>query len=319
MCYVVQHMIKKISMNSIALPDNGRQIAIIDLGSVRAKVSIFNRNDLAIFYQKSYDTFLGKDLKEDKIISEEALVNLEEAFLDIQKIIQNQRIFIVKCIATDAIRQAKNQDDVHYRFKKYFPDLVIEIIDQIKEGDLFFGAVARNFEKNKIAVMDVGGGSVQFLYGEYKDGRAVIEHRFLLKTGTMRLQEKYSPDVNSISGLFGSAREDIADLFDILNIKSDILVFGSTQMQNFMRASGIEINEDKSFRYHPFWVSQPSLNNLLEEVIQFPASQRTHFYPEGGQFSYGADYLLLNVISAAKKIGATHIYPTNLNSSYGLL
>ncbi|MDD4662112.1 MAG: hypothetical protein PHG24_02420, partial [Candidatus Pacebacteria bacterium] len=136
---------------------------------------------------------------------------------------------------------------------------------------------------------------------------------------TYTMQQKYSPDSSIVSREFINAIDEIKKDFNSLKVNNEILIFGSTCMQDFLNESGIRLYNDKPIKKHPTYTTIADLKNLLSEIRKFPPSKRECFYPSGEHFIYGADYLLINVIEAAEKINAKYIYPTNLNSSYGFI
>ena len=94
-------------------------------------------------------------------------------------------------------------------------------------------------------------------------------------------------------------------------------------MQDFIfacnRVMDLDLRYDIPHLDHVWYISIESLKKLYRELLKYTPDSRTHFYPEGGYFIYGAEYLLLNVIKIAQKIHCDKIYPTNLNTSYGFL
>lgn len=293
--------------------------AIIDLGSLKAKLMVFDTSTLDVVFQKSYLTLLGKKILETGTITEEALNNLDEAFSFIKKELFDLNCFNLKFIATESLRIAKNKNDVYSIVDKYFPTHQINIIDQELEGEAFFKAVSLYFPSELISVMDIGGGSVQIFNGIFKDEKYLIKNKYLYKTGTYSLQQKYSPDSSIISKRFGEALNEVKTDFKTLKDKSDILIFGSTLMQDFLEESGVLLYKDKPFLKHPFYTTAKDLNNLLIEIRKFTPNNRKKFFSREEHFAYGADYLLINVIEAAERLGTRYIYPTNLNSSYGFV
>lgn len=293
--------------------------AVIDLGSLKAKLTVFDTQTLDVISQRSYLTLLGKKLTEGGSFVEEALERLDEALFLIKEELEKLNCSDIKFIATESLRIAKNREDVYRIIEKYFPDHNTTILDQEIEGEMFFKVIAQCFEGEPIAAMDVGGGSVQVLNGVFKDNQCLIDNKFLYKTGTYTLQQKYSPDSSIISQDFDKALDLIKKDFNTLNINNDILIFGSTCMQDFLNESGISLYDDKPIKKHPTYTTIKDLKDFLSKVRQVPPDSRHHFYPSGDHFIYGVDYLLINVIEAAERMNAKYIYPSNMNSSYGFI
>lgn len=295
--------------------------AIIDLGSLKAKLAVFDIKKVELVLLKSYLTLLGKTITEQGLIIEEALNRLETAVSSARDELRALGCVDVSFVATESLRLAKNKEDVYAIVNKFFPAHPITILDQEIEGEMFFKAVSACFSDQIITAMDVGGGSVQLLHGGYNrnEGKHFIHKKYLYKTGTYKLQQKYSPDNAVISLEFGKAVDELKEKYQSLDLSNDILVFGSTCMLDFLKESGIKLYNDQPMAQHPFYTTVSHLKDLLVEIRKYPPDSRSHFYPSGDYFIYGADYLLINVIEAAEKLGAKYIYPTNINSAYGFI
>lgn len=293
---------------------------MIDLGSLKVKLSVFNVKTSQLITQKSYLVLLGKRIFGQKIVPE-ALQGLENALNEIGKTLVSIGCNNIIFIATESLRIAENKEDAFTIVRKYFPGHEVNILNQNAEGDIFFKAVSGFFPDKPILCMDIGGGSVQIIHGKFDAGRNThdINERHLHRTGTYKLQQKYSPNNEAISADFDKAVSEIKKEYLKLDIQNDILVFGSTCMQNFLRESGIPLYYDYAFSKHDFYATKTELNDLLVEIRKFPPNKRNHFYPSDENFMHGADYLLINLLEVIERTGAKYIYPTNINSSYGFI
>ena len=89
-------------------------------------------------------------------------------------------------------------------------------------------------------------------------------------------------------------------------------------MLDFIQSSKIKTRASNNV-YHQILVDHKILDEFLQELLKLPPNQRDHFYPDGGYFMYGADYLLMNLLAAINRLNSKEIYPTNLNSSYAFI
>jgi exopolyphosphatase/pppGpp-phosphohydrolase len=295
--------------------------AVIDIGSLKTKFAIFDAQKKEFVSSDSFLTLLGKGITEHSVISQESLGKLEGSLRDIAAALRRDSIVDVSIIGTEALRKAKNVTEVQTLIERYYPDHTLEVIDQDKEAELFFTAVSSNFPDQTIAAMDIGGGSVQIIQGKYdsKKRTSTIKKKYNLSTGTYKLQQQYSPDNTVISKELGKAKQHIASVYSAIDETAPILVFGSTCMCDFITATGIKTEINKNNVKHPISVERKDLLCLLDQLGKFAPDNRSHFYPEGGYFIYGADYLLLNVLEAIDRLQPRKTYPTNLNSSYALI
>ena len=298
--------------------------AVIDLGSLKAKLTIFNKEDYTLVDQSSYLILLGKNIHENGFVNNEALDLLDQAFIGIKEILKNYNISDsdIEIIGTEAIRKAENKEDVQKVVNKHFQNKSITIIDQETEGNLFFKSVSKFFPDEEIITADIGGGSVQLVQGIFNsaDNSISIKDRWLLKTGTYYLQQKYSPNNDEISPVFDKARDEINEAYSQIIVEpSDKVIFGSSCMLDFINESKVKIFDDEPYTRHPIYTDSDNLESLLNDIRLLQPNQRDHFYPNGGYFMYGADYLLLNLLAISSKTNAKKLYPTNFNSSYGII
>jgi len=295
--------------------------AVIDIGSLKTKVTVFDTEKREAIESFNFLTLLGKGISDTGKIGSEPLKKLSKSLEDSAKLLKESGVESVKIIGTEALRKAKNSEAVDDLVKANFEGSELEIIDQDKEAELFFTAVSQEFPDKDILAVDVGGGSVQLIYGIFDSNKKAvhIHDKFNLKTGTYKLQQQYSPDNDSISIDFDEAIKVVKEAFKHIQLSSPILVFGSSCMLDFIRSTDISTEYDDANTKHPITVSSQSLVDLLDQVRKLAPNKRDHFYPEGGYFMYGADYLLINVLQAIEQTRPQKIYPTNLNSSYGLI
>jgi len=293
--------------------------AVIDLGSLKVKLSVFTKDTAELQYQESSLVLLGKELNKNNIILDKPLEELSKTLLKMKGLLDTMECKDITIIATEALRQARNKEAVEERISKVFPGIKMQILTQELEGAMFFTAIAGCFPEIDITTMDIGGGSVQVFHGKQQKNKLNITYKHLFKTGTYVLQQKYSPVQDAINEEFPVAVKEIKEAFSPISFTSDILVFGSTCMQSFITSTKIQTYTDKPFHKHPYYVTVPELEKLLHEIRGFPPAQREHFYADEQYFTYGADYLLANVLEVAERTKAAHIYPSNMNSSYGFI
>jgi exopolyphosphatase/pppGpp-phosphohydrolase len=295
--------------------------AVIDIGSLKVKVAVFDVPTKSVLESSSYLTLLGKGIDESGVIEMDSLQKLDNALDEVMKSLKREKIADITLIGTEALRKAKNIESIHGLIEKYLPGHMLEVIDQHKEAILFFKAVSREFPNQNIAAVDIGGGSVQLIYGKYdaENKKVFITKQHHLKTGTYTLQQKYSPENDKISHKFDTARNLVKGELARVKEQAPILIFGSTCMLDFIQSTGIATHKENQDSLHPVHVRQEALADLLEELRGIKPNNRDHYFPAGGYFMYGADYLLLNLLETIEKVHPQKVYPTNLNSSYGFL
>lgn len=295
--------------------------AVIDIGSLKLKVAIFNTEQRVLLSSASYLTLLGKGIEDTGHITEESLKKLDEALATVAGELKDASIDDTVIIGTEALRRATNIRSVRALIGRHFPGSRLKVVEQHREAELFFKAVSREFPDKLIVAVDVGGGSVQVVEGSYssKTGRAHVSKKFNLPEGTYKLQQRYSPRNDVVSSKLEEAWVRIQAMYHEVDSDAPILVFGSTCMLDFVKAAKVPAVDYAASPTHPISVQEAELSKLLGSLKVLEPENRSHFYPDGGYFMYGADYLLMHVLAAAQRIRPEHIIPTNLNSSYAFI
>lgn len=167
-------------------------VAIIDLGSntfhlLILKVGEGNLKPFEpIFRKRIFVYLLGKDKNK---ITHEAKVKALDCLGKFKKYLINYNVSKVKVIATEALRAAQNKYEIIQDFQSVlgFP---IEIIDGHKEAEYIYRGVKLldNHFYNPSLIIDIGGGSVEFILGtkekiikliSVKAGITFLRHNFV--------------------------------------------------------------------------------------------------------------------------------------------
>ena len=166
------------------------RVASIDIGTntILLLIAELDKGRLIPLFEMETIARLGEGLQKNVVLSQEAM---ERGFKTLaQYLEQCQRMGVQKIFAvgTSALREAKNSD--HFlKMTQEKLNLSIEIISGEEEALLSFLAVARDLKelKKTILVVDVGGGSTEFILG--KGDR--ITRWVSLPIGSVRFTERF--------------------------------------------------------------------------------------------------------------------------------
>lgn len=171
--------------------------AVIDIGtnSCRIFLAIVEEKNRKIqivkkIYKETKITKLGNFIDENFLITETGIEKLISVIKDYNKKIKKYKAEKIVAFATSAIREAKNKKEIKEKILKE-TGINIEIISGNKEGELTFLGAAEEF-KGKILLVDIGGGSTEFIFGE-KDK---IDYIKSFKLGAVRETRKYFAEDN---------------------------------------------------------------------------------------------------------------------------
>jgi exopolyphosphatase/guanosine-5'-triphosphate,3'-diphosphate pyrophosphatase len=166
------------------------RVASIDIGTntILLLIAEVDEGKLKPLFEMETIVRLGEGVQKNGVLSQEAMkrgLQTLAQYLEQCQTMGAQKIFAV---GTSALREAKNSD--HFlKMTKEKLDLSIEIISGKEEAQLSFLAVAMDLKelKKPILVVDVGGGSTEFILG--KDDR--ITQWVSLPLGSVRFTERF--------------------------------------------------------------------------------------------------------------------------------
>ncbi|WP_420387872.1 exopolyphosphatase [Roseivirga sp.] len=189
--------------------------AVIDLGTNTFHLFIVELEEglLKTLYKEKIAVKIGKNGISKGLIAKDAMKRAVHT-LEVFKTVLNQfHVDDVTGVATSAIRNAANGQEL---LDKIYDSTQIEIqiIDGDKEAELIFEGVraADAVGSDTQLVMDIGGGSVEFIIGNESD----IYWKQSFEIGAQRLLDKFHKHdpmpPGSVTAMFEWLDEELADL-----------------------------------------------------------------------------------------------------------
>jgi len=297
------------------------KFALIDIGTLKIKFEIdeidndLNRN---VFHKAKELTVMGRDLpKTNGMIVEESIQKAVHTLLAYREVLEKNKVVHFKVIATEALRKAKNVNQVLSRIKGE-TGFDIEIISAQEEASTLFKSVSRDFPNQIIAVVDVGGGSVQIIIG--KDNEIFEIYPF--KAGTYFMQEEFYATHFPTQKEFENAKEFLQKEFIPLQqckYKPQYIVYGTTNIIDFMNAMNIPLTKFASKGLHKYKTDIKELKPVYEKIIKLSYEDRMPLYPEEPYYMWSADNAILIIEQISKYLDCKEIVPSNNNISIGML
>jgi exopolyphosphatase/guanosine-5'-triphosphate,3'-diphosphate pyrophosphatase len=191
--------------------------AVIDLGTNTFHLIIADLADKAVnvVYKTTVAVRLGEGRLNDHIITPEAFERGLLALEGFAKTIQEYKADVVKATATSAVRSASNGVDFVNAAKER-AGIQIEVISGDQEAEYIFkGVQATGMIKGISLVMDIGGGSTEFILCKpneliwkksYNIGAARLLQAFF-KSDPLSLANKQS--------IISHVQETLADLMEV--------------------------------------------------------------------------------------------------------
>ncbi len=239
---------------------------------------------------------LGEGLQKTQLLSEEAMQRGLQTLA--QYLSQCQRMGVEKifAIGTNPLREAKNSKNFLEMVKERV-DLSIEVISEEEEAQLSFLSVAKDLKEidHSIYVIDVGGGSTEFILG--KGGQ--MDQWVSLPLGSVRFTEQFlhSDPINERE--WDEMEKKIEDLLAEIPLPKNpftLVAVGGTATT--LASVELGLKEFKSEKIHHFELSRDALERQLSlyrskttlkrgEIPGLPAA-RADVIPAGGAILYKA-------------------------------
>lgn len=166
--------------------------AVIDLGSNTFNLLIaeIKNGQLNPAVNLEFPVKIGLGGMVANTITDAAMQRAITALTQFKSYIDGLGITDIKALATSAIRNANNGYVLVNRIKEML-GIDISIIDGNEEALYVYNGASRSFKlpEDEILVMDIGGGSVEFIIGRHQ----TIHWRQSFDIGAVRLIEKFCP------------------------------------------------------------------------------------------------------------------------------
>lgn len=150
-------------------PTSLHRLASIDIGTntILLLIAEVQGGELTPLYESETVVRLGERLQKNGVLSEEAMQRGLQALKGYLNKCQEQGVQQIFAVGTSALREAKNANVFLQRAYEQL-DLHIEVISGEEEAQLSFLAVAMDLKEieKSILVVDVGGGSTEFILGK---------------------------------------------------------------------------------------------------------------------------------------------------------
>jgi len=177
--------------------------AVIDVGtnSIKLLVGDVSNSIVTPIEERSEQTRLGAGFYEANELQPGPIGRTAEAVARFAAHARDAEAESIRIIATSAVRDARNADDL-LRAVRRASGLRVEIISGEQEAEWVFRGVTSdpNLHGHQLLILDVGGGSTEFIFGDH--GRHSFRQSFPM--GSVRLLETLRPgDPPSLADLAG--------------------------------------------------------------------------------------------------------------------
>lgn len=206
-------------------------LAIIDLGTNTFHLMLAERQDDAyrITYREKQAVKLGMGGINQNRITEEAIERAVGRIKQFKETITNLRIEKIMAFGTSALRNAVNGIEVLERIKTE-TGIEVTVISGDQEAEFIYQGIclAMDLGKTKSLIMDIGGGSVEFIIGN----RDELVWKRSFEIGGQRLLELFlhhdpitDEEIKTLDSYFNTA---LRELFDAIQLHQPDVLVGSS-------------------------------------------------------------------------------------------
>ena len=253
------------------------KIGAIDIGTNSMRLLTTDLIDNKLTNRKKYvnTTRIGQGVNENGFITEEAMernINALKEYYDKCLDYGCEKIY---CMGTSALRDSKNRSEFIKRAKDE-AGIDVNVVDGEIEAKLGFSGVTNGIDKEgDILVIDIGGGSTEFIFGN-KEG---IERNVSINIGALRLTEKYLSEGYSDSA-FSDMREfineQIKDIVSYLNEKEIECVCGIGGTITSLSAVNQNLEVYSMEKVHGSVITREEVQKMMDKFVSCSDEERKH-------------------------------------------
>ncbi len=165
------------------------KIGTIDIGTNSMRLLIAEYKNGILVNRKKYvnTTRIGQGVDKQGYISKDAIERNVETLVEFSNVCKEECCEKVYCMGTSALRDSKNKEEF-ITLAKDKSGIDVDIISGEVESNLGFKGVLEGLDKSgDILVIDIGGGSTEFIIGNEKGIRFSKSEN----VGALRMTEKF--------------------------------------------------------------------------------------------------------------------------------
>lgn len=244
------------------------KIGTIDIGTNSMRLLIGDYVDDKIENRKKYvnTTRIGQGVDKDGYIREDALKRNLDALEEFAKVCEEEDCKAIYCMGTSALRDSKNGKEFVERAKS-ITGIDVDIISGNEESNLGFIGVLEGLEGNEpILVIDIGGGSTEFIIGD----REGIKFAKSENVGALRMTEKFlkqdpicEEEFNQMSEFIYSEVKTTLDYINEKGIKKLIGIGGTITSLSAMNQ---ELEVYSMEKIHNSEITSENIKQILQNL-----------------------------------------------------
>lgn len=279
--------------------------AAVDLGTNNCRLLIAQRNGSYFRVRESYSQLvrLGEGLAESGVLSDQSMDRTISALTEIRKRLKRRKVNKVRCIATQACRQASNAQDFVRRIQSE-TGLSFKIISGAEEAHLAAIGCHNLIERdaNLVMVLDIGGGSTEIAFLDPSKMDARDLQRLVRKTpikawrsfpiGVVTLGDRFAAERSGSGEGFQAMYDYARALFedwkkgqamsdDIKHASAHII--GTSGPVTLLAGVHLELTSYNRDRVDGCWMSRAESKAVIDRVVDTAPEARGKFPTIGAE------------------------------------
>lgn len=252
--------------------------AVVDIGTNSTRLYIADVTDRISRIEKhTIITRLGRGVDKDRRLSYDSMMRNLDALKQYKRIAGSMGITEIKGIATSAVRDAENRDEFIETIRETV-GMDIKVISGEEEAELGFLGASSELHEGSALVIDIGGGSTEFIYGV--EGRIILLDS--LDIGAVRMTERYLS-----SGLISAEAINRAYEFirgKVRGVIEKIVPYGRPEIVGIggtittLAAVDQELKVYDIDRVHGYRLNRDHVESILQKFVGMELEDRKHIY-----------------------------------------
>jgi exopolyphosphatase/guanosine-5'-triphosphate,3'-diphosphate pyrophosphatase len=257
-----------------------RRVGAIDIGtnSTRLLVAELDGADgtLLTLDRRMRITRLGQGVDATRALHADAVARTVEVLREFRRALDDHGVEQVRATATSAARDAENREDFFAAARDVL-GVTPELLAGEEEARLsFVGATTGLEQPGPYLVVDVGGGSTEFIVG-----RDAPEGLVSVDIGCVRLSERFlhsdPPSPEELSTALGLVRDHLHDVDrELPGAAAARTLIGLAGTVTTMAAVELGIPEYDAERLHHFVLTREAAEDVFRTLATEPAEARRH-------------------------------------------
>ena len=195
-----------------------KRISVIDIGTNTCLLLIaeLQNGKLETIVEKQEIPRLGKGVDSEKNISKDAFERVLSVLKSYKEISEAYGVDSIFGIGTSALRDASNKDEFIENVLRE-TGIIVKILSGKEESKMSYEGAVFDFDnKDKLAVVDIGGGSTEVSFVEKG-----YTHKISMDIGSLRIKERFF-SVRPTEGEINAAKEFVNE--NLKNIAATALI-----------------------------------------------------------------------------------------------